>query len=193
MQNKLTISNLLIIISAIFTLIAWINPSIYSLWINNIFLEQWYYIIFVLQFFTGTFLHGSFLHLLMNSLFIYYFWNNIEFLIWKKRFFWFFIFTTIFIWIMITSFTNQYTIWISWFAMALLTYYTLELYNRWNPEYKWWITALIINIAIWLVPGISLVWHFFWAIAWVIFYLFNKTGWDFIGLIKKEKQEIIEY
>lgn len=106
----------------------------------------------------------------MNSIFIYYFWNILEIIIWKKKYLIFFIITTISIWILLTTLTNDATIWISWFAMAVLSYFTLELKSKNNPEYKWWITAIIINIWIWFYPWISLYWHLFWAIIWVLFY-----------------------
>ena len=182
---KYTFSNILIFISLVFTIFSYMYPEVYILGINNIFLDRWLYHIYIIQFFTWTFLHGNILHFLMNSIFIYYFWNNVEYLIWKKRFFSFFIFTTVFIWIMVTNFSNVNTVWISWFAMALLSYYTLELKSKNNPEYKWGITALIINIWIGLHPQISLLWHLFWAVAWLIFYLINKTWWDFSSFIKK--------
>lgn len=174
MKNRLTISNLLIIISAISTLLATIIPSLYIFSINNWFLEQGLYHIYFIQFFTGTFLHAWFMHLFMNSFFIFYFWNIVEWLIWRKKYILFFIFTTIFIWTLITQFTDWYTVWISGFCMALLSYFTLELRSRNDPEYKWWITAIILNILIWFIPWISLLGHLFWAIAGVIFYLLNK-------------------
>lgn len=58
--------------------------------------------------------------------------------------------------------------------MALLSYYTLDLKDKNNPEYKTWIVFLIINIAYWLYPWISFLWHLLWAVCWVIFYYLNK-------------------
>jgi membrane associated rhomboid family serine protease len=194
MQNRLTISNLLIIISIIFTFIwLYIEPKAYIYSINNYFFNKWDYTIYFLQFFSGTFLHGSLLHLLFNSVFIYFFWNTVEYLIWKKIYIIFFILSCIIIWLTLTIFTNTNTIWISWFAMALLTYYTLELKSRKNPEYKWWITAILINIWIWLHPQISLLWHLIWTIVWFIFYIINK---DFFSKEKinylKQKTNFIQ-
>lgn len=178
MRNDFTVSNTLILISLFFTMLTYIYPNIYVLWINTYFLNQWNYFVYFIQFFTWTFLHAWFLHLFLNSIFIYYFWNIIEALIWRKKFTLFFIFSTVFIWLIITNYSYNSipvnTVWISWFAMALLTFYTLELKRRNNPEYKWWITALVINIWIWLLPQISLLGHLFWAIAWLIFYLINR-------------------
>lgn len=174
MQIKLTISNSLILISLIVTLLAFYNPNIYIFWINTNFLEEWIYHIYFIQFFSWVFLHWTIMHFLFNSVFIYFFWNIVENIIWKNKFLSFFIFISIFNWILLTFFTNDNTIWISWFCMALIAYYTLELKSKNNPDYKWWITAIIINIWIWLVPWISLLWHLFWAIWWIIFYIINK-------------------
>ena len=172
--NKITISNILIWLSIIFTLITYIYPEFKIFGINNYFYDKWNYFIYFLQFFTWSFIHGGFLHLLMNSLFLYYFWNPLEQYIWRKKYLIFFITATIFLWLTITHTTNSNTIWISWFAMALLSYYTILLYDLKNPEFKWWITALILNIWIWLIPWISLTWHLFWAIYWIIFFLITK-------------------
>lgn len=169
--NKYSISNILIFISIIFTIIGHFFPWFISEWsINNYYLESWNYFHYFIQFFSWTFLHWWIMHILMNSIFIYYFWNILEIIIWKKKYLIFFIITTISIWILLTTLTNDATIWISWFAMAVLSYFTLELKSKNNPEYKWWITAIIINIWIWLYPWISLYWHLFWAIIWVLFY-----------------------
>lgn len=174
MKLKTTISNILILISTIITLIAFFEPTLYTLWINRIFLDQWIRHIYFLQFFIWTFLHWGILHLFFNSIFIFYFWNIVEWLIWVKKYILFFVFVSIFNWIWITIFSNSNNVWISGFCMALLSYYTLELKSRNNIEYKWWITAIIVNIAVWLSPQISMLWHLLWAIAGVIYYLLTK-------------------
>jgi len=187
----MSISNILISISLIFTSISFIQPDVFILWLNKIFLNSWDYHIYLIQIFTSNFLHWWIMHLLFNSIFIYYFWNILEWLIWRKKFTIFFIFTAIFNSIMIInfSFANN-TVWISWFAMALLAYYTLELKSRGLEEYKWWITALVINIAIWLHPWISMVWHFSWVIAWVIFYLLNKDFFKKLMMPLKTEEDL---
>ncbi len=170
----MTISNILIIISTIITALTYFIPSLYQFGLNSIFFQDWIYHIFLIQFLFYQFLHWGIMHLLFNSIFIYIFWNQLEVLIWKTKFLYFFVFNTIFTWVMLFLLAQWNTIWISWFCMALLSYVTLELYNRWDTEYKWWITAIILNIAIWFVPWISLLWHLFWSIAWVLFYFANK-------------------
>ena len=174
MNYRFTTSNVLILISAIVTLIASFMPSIYIFGINDVFLNQWLYHIYIIQFFTGTFLHWGVLHLIANSLFLYFFWNIVEWIIWKNKYIIFFIFVSIFNWVLLSVFIWWNTVWISWFCMALISYYTLELKSRNDSEYKWWITALILNIWIWFIPWISLFWHMFWAIWWVIFFIINK-------------------
>lgn len=174
MKNRLTFSNILIMISFITTLLAMISPSLYIFGMNNYFLDKWLYHIYILQFFTWNFLHWWVLHLFFNSMFLFYFWNIIEWLIWKQKYIMFFIFVTIFDWVLLSMLNIWNTVWISWFCMALLSYYILELRSRNNIEYKWWITAIIVNIWIWFYPWISLYWHLFWAFAWVIFYLITK-------------------
>ena len=170
----MSISNYLILISVIFTGATFINPEITMYGMNTYFLDRWEYHIYFLQFFSSNFLHWDPMHLLFNSIFIYYFWNVLEAIIWRKKFITFFVFSVFFNWAAITLFSDWNTIWISWFAMALLAYYTLELKSLNNLEYKWGITALVINVWIWLHPQVSLIWHLAWAIWWVIFYLIHK-------------------
>jgi len=174
MNKRLTISNLLILISLLFTIASYFKPELFIFGINNNFLNKWLYYIYIIQFFTWTFLHAWFYHFLANALFLYIFWNIVEWIIWKNKFIIFFIFVTIFNWVLLSLLTFWNTIWISWFCMALISYYTLELKSRNDMEYKWWITAIFINVWIWFIPGISLLWHLFWAIAGVLYYLYNK-------------------
>ena len=170
----LSISNILLIISAVFTLAAFIYPWLYAFGMNDDFLNIWAYHIYIIQFFSSTFLHWSVLHLFTNAIFIYIFWNQVELILGKKKYIHFFITNSIFIWLWITFFSQWTTVWISWFCMAVLTYYTLHLRARKIEEYKWWITAIMLNVMIWFYPWISLVWHLFWVIFWIIFYYINK-------------------
>jgi membrane associated rhomboid family serine protease len=173
MKNKITFSNILILVSIIFTTIWYFDPKfIQEWWINNFYKQNILHYFF--QFFSWSFIHWWITHLFMNSIFIYYFWNQLEEYIWRKKYIIFFISCIIFLWFIITKTTNHNTIWISWFAMALLSYYTILLYHLKNPEYKWWITAIIINIWIWIIPWISLIWHAWWTIYGIIFYLITK-------------------
>ena len=179
MQNRFTVSNAFLFLCVVATLAATVFPELnlyWNWWVNSFYLDQWNYVHFFLQFFTWVFLHWWILHLAMNSIFILYFWNIVEIMLGKKKYIVFFLFTAMFIWIGLALFVPyQNTVWISGFALALLTYYTLELWWQKNPEYTWWITAIIINVWIWFYPGISLYGHLFWVIAWAIFYFFHRS------------------
>lgn len=167
---NLSFSNLFVLLSFIwfFLNFFWFYDFFQSFLWNNIFLNFF-------KFFIFTFFHWSLLHFLSNAIFMIYFWNIVELLLWKTRYFIFFIFSIIFVWLSILVFSNFYNvIWISWFCMAILAYYTLDLKDKNNPEYKWWIVFMFINIAIWIMPWISLLWHLFWIISGIIFYYLNK-------------------
>lgn len=172
---KLTVSNWLIIISLIFTWYSYLNPEIIMYWMNSFFLERWDYLSFFYQIVVHNFIHWWFMHLAFNSIFLYIFWNQIEEYLSKKTYIIFFIWSVVFntIFLLLLT-TNTTTVWISWFAMALLSFYTLKLKEIWNPDYKWWITWIVLNILIGFSDKISLVWHLFWAIYWVIFFYILK-------------------
>lgn len=177
MKNNYPISFILIFISLLFTIAWYIYPDIFILWLNKSFLNEWNYLIFILQLFLSVFLHWWFFHFFFNSVFIYMFWTSLELLIlWRRKYLYFFIFIVLFNGILITilSWDNTNTIWISWFCMAILSYYVFELKSRNNLEYRWWITAIVLNILIWFMPWISLLWHLLWVIWWVLFYLYDK-------------------
>ncbi len=193
MQNNYSVSNILIVLSIFATLAVTINHQLYTYGMNTFFLDRWIYYIYAIQFFSSQFLHGWMLHLFGNIIFIGYFWNTLEWLIWSKKFLIFFIFTTIINGLAITYFSEYNTVWISWFALALLTYYALEMRSRAEfQESKWALVAIVINIAIWFAPGISLVWHASWAIAGILYYYMNKNFFrpKFIGK-QKSYQDIL--
>ena len=170
----MSVSNIFLLISATVTVVSFIYPQVLLFGINDIFLSRWLYHIYILQFFTWVFLHGSIMHLATNSLFIYIFWNQVEQILGTKKYIIFFVLTVVFIWIMLTLFSTGNTIGISGFAMAVLAYYTLLLREKKVEDYKWGITAMVINIWIWFLPGISLVWHLFWVIFWVVYFYITR-------------------
>lgn len=172
--NSYSLSNIFIAISFITTAVVISIPEYYSYWINSFYLEQWFIHIFIFQLFIWIFMHWWILHLLVNSLFIFFFWNIVENLIGIKQYILLFLITLFITGTSLILLTNGNTVWISWFAMSLLWFYTARLYKIWDPEYKWWITAIIINIVIWLSPGISLIWHLSGAVIWIIYGLFYK-------------------
>ena len=173
--NRKTVSNVLIWLSLIFTASAYVHNGLYNFWMNDFFLKQWMYHIYFMQFFTSVFLHWGFFHLFFNSVFVYYFWNQVEMMLGKKKYIIFFLFSIFLIWGWLTMFSEGNTVWISGFCLALLAYFTLELKARRIDEYKWWMTAIVVNLAVWLHPQISLLGHLFGVIAWVIFYYINKN------------------
>ena len=174
---RLSITNFFILISSILTFLSFLYPSILVYGINNIFLYRGEYLYVLIQFFIWTFLHWWILHLLFNSIFLLFFWNQLEYKLWEKKYFLFFLFTIIFTWLALLFLSSWNTIWISTFTLAILSYYSLDLYFKSDNEYKAWFLAIFINIAIWFSSDISLIWHLFWAISWLIFYLLNTKLW----------------
>lgn len=181
----LSISNILIITATIFTLGAQLYPSIYVFGMNDHFLSQWNYLLYSVQFFSSMFLHGSMMHLLGNSIFVYIFGNQIESHLGGKKYIFFFVFSAVSIGSAVTLFSSVNTIGMSGFVMAILTYYTLYLRSKNNPDYKGWITALVLNIWVWFFPGISLVGHLFGAIVGAVFYFLDREIYKkcFIGKV----------
>jgi membrane associated rhomboid family serine protease len=169
-----SISNLLIAISFIATSAAISMPELYNYWINSFFLNQGFYNIFIIQLFTGVFIHWWISHLLSNSLFIYFFWNIVENTLWIKKYLILLFSSIIITGISLILFTQWNTIWISWFAMTLLWFYTTIMFMNWNNDYKWWITAILIYVWIWFMPWISLVGHLSGVIIGIIFWLFYR-------------------
>lgn len=171
LQNKWTVSNTLMALSVFFTAISFVYRDILIFGMNDYFYSQGNYLYWFLQMFSSQFLHGSILHIVSNAIFILYFWNVLERTIWKDRYILFFVLCAVFIWVILTFLTNANTIGISWFALAVLTYYTLILWKRWNPEYTGWVTAIVINIVIGFTPGISFLGHFTGMVFGILFFL----------------------
>lgn len=173
MKNKilsLSFSNIFVFLSLVWTFLFffWFYSFFQNLLWNDIFSN-------FLKFFIFTFFHWGLLHFFSNAIFIIYFWNIVELSLWKTKYLLFFVFSVVFEWISILIFSDYYNvIWISWFCMAILAYYTLDLKYKNDPEYKSWIVFIALNIAIWLMPWISFLWHLFWMISWIIFYYLNK-------------------
>ncbi len=61
-----TISNMLILFSAFFTIAAMIDPNLYKFGMNSYYYDQGNYGMWFVQMFTSEFLHGGVFHLLMN-------------------------------------------------------------------------------------------------------------------------------
>jgi len=119
----------------------------------------------VLQFISYSFIHGWFLHTLSNIIFFLFIGRIIEITHGTKYTWWLWIWTTVFVGSVLMFLSANPTIGGSGFAMALLSIYTLDFYRRGNPEYKWWIMLILINIGIGLYGNISLLGHLAGAIA----------------------------
>lgn len=174
-QNKITVSNAFMLLSLFFTALTFILPSIYQFGMNDYFYNQGMYNMWGMQMFSSQFLHGNIMHLLANAVFILYFWNVLERIIGSQKYLLFFILNSVFLWFFLTFLWAGNTVGISGFALAVVTYYTLHLKSLNNPEYMWWVTAIVVNILIWLSPGISFFGHFWGMLFWGIFwYLTDK-------------------
>lgn len=172
---KLTLSNALMLISVVFTILFFILPGMKYFQMNDFFFSQWKYHMWLIQCFTSQFIHGGIMHLVMNSVFILYFGNVLEHLIGYKKMLSFFIVSSLFVGISLIVFSSWNTVWISWFALAVLTYYTLLLKEKNNPEYMGWVMFIAINIFAWFWPWISFIWHFSWmVIGWLYWYIGRK-------------------
>lgn len=187
-MNKKTISSNLIIISFLMTLLATFFWEINIFWMNNYYLLDWNYLIFWIQLFLYQFIHSWFLHLISNSIILFILWNQLEFIIWKKRFFILFILNSIFVAICLLLFSSWTTVWISWFWMAILTC-LMMFYKQINQqEFKWALVFVVINILIGLWPNVSLTWHLSWAIFWILFFYLLKLTENWKNICKNIKK-----
>jgi len=177
MSRISSLSNTLIILSILATILVHLDSRFFVFWMNREFLDQWIYHVYFMQFFTSNFIHGSLLHLFFNGIFVYYFGNQVEYILGYQKYIVFFVLSAFFIWIGLTLLSSPYvnTIGISWFVLALVTYYTLHLRKIGDPEYKWWITAIVINILIGFTPQVSLLGHLLGVIFGGIYYYIVKT------------------
>jgi len=174
LQTKFSVSNTLILLSIFFTLLAFIFNNMYIFWMNDRFFQAGIYYIWPIQMFVSQFLHGNIMHLLFNSIFVYYFGNILESIIGSQKMLLFFILNTLFLGIVITFFGRATTVWISGFALAILSYYTLLLWQRNNPEYTGGVTAIVLNLLIGLSPWISFLGHFWWMVFWGLFWYISQ-------------------
>ena len=119
------------------------------------------------------FLHGDIFHLLMNGIFLYQAWPEVETRMSKSRFWYFFLFSTIFVALSLHFLSDAITIGMSGFCMALLSYLWIDLFTTKHPLANQILIMLIINIALWLSGNISFVGHasgaVFGLIWWKVF------------------------
>ena len=165
------ISYILIFISVVVSLIVWQNKWLFRYGFNTVYYATWNYKEFFKQVGLFQFIHGDILHLVMNSYFLFIAGPVLESSLWMANFLIFFLSTTIVSVFGLYFFAaKSNTIGISGFCMALLAYLWITLYSIGDPEASRIGTLLIINIAFWFLPGISLVGHLIGAIWWVAFW-----------------------
>lgn len=174
--NKYSVSNLLIAWAFVWMLVWMLFPSLASYYgMNTYFYMRWDYGRWILQMFTSQFLHGSVFHFLANAAFIYYFGNGLEILLGKTKMLVFFVFSALITGIGLTFFAwNVNTIGMSSFALAIISYYTIQLWSIHNPEYKGWISAIVANLAIGFIPGVSFMGHFIGMLAGGLFWVWDN-------------------
>lgn len=119
----------------------------------------------ILQFMSYSFIHGWLLHTLSNVIFFLFIGRIVEITHGTRYIWWLWIWTTLFVWGVLMFLAMSPTIGWSGFAMALLSIYTLDFYRRWNPEYKWGLMLIALNIGLGFYGNISLLWHLSGAIA----------------------------
>jgi len=172
---KKSVSNLLILLCLVATIATYIFPWLYDFGMHRGFLIEWDYLGVAIQFLSYQFLHWWFIHFISNAIFLYIFWNGIELYIRKRRYIILFLINTFLVGWALLYFSpeNTNTVWISWFAMAILAYHMLELRKVWHPDYKWAVMFLVLNIMIGFTGNISFIGHFVWAITWATFWLIS--------------------
>lgn len=171
------VAHFLILISAIVSIIGFIFPRftlLFSLHQTSITISSFPFIF--LQILLFQFLHANFLHLFLNSYFLYQAWPELEMRMHRSKFINFFLFGTIFVALSLWFFSpNSYTIGISGFCMAILSYLYMDLARIRHPHANQILFMLIVNVLMWLYGNISFVGHASGALWWFLWwYLKNK-------------------
>ena len=123
------------------------------------------------------FLHANLLHLMMNWLFIYQSWPEVESRMSRRNFIRFFIGSTLFVAVALAIFSSGITIGMSGFCMALLSYLWIDLYTTRHPMANQIAIMLVLNILLGLSGNISFVGHFFGAVWGIVWWKFFKQSW----------------
>ena len=141
---------------------------------HSIFLEQGLYLFVIFQTLAFEFIHGGILHLASNVIFLILIGLPLERQKGGKWMLIFFLCMHMALAIAL-SFGSVPTVGISGFAMAILSYYMLQLRSFGNDEWKSVLVLLVINIAIGLDPGISLWGHLWGAVFGGVYYGVEKN------------------
>lgn len=175
MHPRLSVTNIFLLISFFFSLITLVYPELYIFWINDAYLMEHNYLYVALQFLFYGFIHNSLLWIVVNFLFVYYFWNEVETMLGDKKFLLFYVVWTIIIWLSLLLWGTGNTVWMNGISTGFIAYYTYELYKRGNPSYRSGLTALAVNIVLWVVPWISMLAIITGGIyGWIVFQINKK-------------------
>ena len=107
-----------------------------------------------------SFLHAGFWHVFSNVLFFFIIGRVIEITHGTRWTWYLWVWTTIFVGIILSIFSESRTIGGSGFAMAILAVYAYDLYKNRQSDYKWAILLMIINLIIGGSASVSFLWHF---------------------------------
>lgn len=120
------------------------------------------------------FLHGDILHIFMNSYFLYQAGPEVESRMTRKEFLYFFLGNSVFVAVALWFLSTWYTIGISGFCMALLSYLWMDLSTQRHPMANQILIMLVINILLGLTGNISFVGHFFGAVFGALWWYLRK-------------------
>lgn len=170
-------SHLLIVISAGVFLASLVYPDLRQFAMNKQSLLFDNYGLLIAQFIMYQFLHWDILHLLFNSYFLYSVWPEVESRMKHMKFKLFFLANTIFVGIALIALTSIYTftLGISGFCMALLSYLWIDLYTLRHPMANQIGIMLAINVGLWFFGNISLVGHAAGAIFGILWWYSRKN------------------
>lgn len=171
-------SHALILISVVISIAGFFFPDLKHLFgLHQISLGWDGWIIVLWQLVLYQFLHGDILHILMNSIFLYQAWPEIENRMSPTRFRVFFLLNTLFVagalWFLAPSYSI--TIGISGFCMALLAYLWIDLHTTRHPMANQILVMLVINILLGFTGNISLIGHASGAVFGVLWWYLLRS------------------
>ena len=139
-----SVTNLLILISICITLLFSLDIEILKSFYYVNYYNSWEYILYVIQVFLSHFIYNWFFELIFYSMILLYIWNTIENYIGKVWYIWLIIFYTLVLSFMLTMFGQWFYTGMWLFLVSLLSASIYILYHKWDNEYKWYITLLVI-------------------------------------------------